>query len=158
MYVVIDLIEHQSIKLVVVETWYSGISLLITKSVFLSTHWGRVTHICISNLTCAQPMRDGVTTIIGSDNGLSPGRGQTIIWSNADLLLTGPLGTNFNAIWVKILTFSFKKMHLKMSSAKWRSFCFGLNVLTTYIRYNISQPEGQIWGVFCEFDVISMLW
>ena len=32
------------------------------------THWGRVTHICVGNLT-----------IIGSDNGLSPGRRQAII-------------------------------------------------------------------------------
>ena len=36
------------------------------------THWGRVTHICVGNLT-----------IIGPDNGLSPGRRQAIIWSNA---------------------------------------------------------------------------
>ena len=32
------------------------------------THWGRVKHICVSKLT-----------IIGSDNGLSPGRRQAII-------------------------------------------------------------------------------
>ena len=40
------------------------------------THWGRVTHICVSNLA-----------IIGSDNGLSPGRRQAIIWPNAGILL-----------------------------------------------------------------------
>ena len=33
--------------------------------------------------------------IIGSDNGLSPGRRQAIIWTNAGILLIGPLGTNF---------------------------------------------------------------
>ena len=49
------------------------------------THWGRVTHICVDNLT-----------IIGSDNGLSPGRRQAIIWTNAGILLIGPLGTIFN--------------------------------------------------------------
>ena len=43
------------------------------------THWGRVIHICVSKLT-----------IIGSDNGLSPGRRQAIIWTNAGILLTGP--------------------------------------------------------------------
>ena len=48
------------------------------------THWGRVTHICVVKLT-----------IIGSDNGLSPGRRQAIIWTNAGILLIGPLGTNF---------------------------------------------------------------
>ena len=55
------------------------------------THWGRVTHICVSKLT-----------IIGSNNGLLPDRRQAI---------------------------SFKKMHLKMSSGKWRPSCLGLNVL-----------------------------
>ena len=83
------------------------------------THWGRVTHICVSKLT-----------IIGSDNGLSPGRRQTIIWTHAGILLIGPLGTNFSEILIEILTFSFKKMRLKVSSAKWRPFCLGLNLLT----------------------------
>ena len=82
------------------------------------THWGRVTHICVDNLT-----------IIGSDNGLSPGRRQAIIWNNAGLLLIEPLGTNFSEISIGIQTFSFKKMHLNISSAKWRPFCLGLNVL-----------------------------
>ena len=81
-------------------------------------HWGRVTHICVRKLT-----------IIGSDNALSPGRCQAMIWNNAGLLLIEPLGTNFSEIWIRIQTFSFKKMHLKMASAKWRPFCLGLNVL-----------------------------
>ena len=68
-------------------------------------------------------------TIIGSDNGLSPDRRQAIIWTNAGLLLIVPLGTNFSEILIEILTFSFKKMHLKVSSAKRRSFCLGLNML-----------------------------
>ena len=45
------------------------------------------------------------------------------------MLLIGPLGTNFIEIVIGIQAFSFKKMHLKMSSAKWRPFCLGLNVL-----------------------------
>ena len=90
----------------------------IHRAVWL-THWGRVTHICISNLT-----------IIGSDNGLSPGRRQAIIWNNAGILLIGPLGTNFDEILIKFNTFSFKNIHLKISSGKWLPFCLGLNVLT----------------------------
>ena len=82
------------------------------------THWGRVTHICVSELT-----------IIGSDNGLSPGRRQAIIWTNAGILLIGPSGTNFSEILIEILAFSLKKMRLKVLSAKWRPFCVGLNVL-----------------------------
>ena len=82
------------------------------------THWDRLTHICFSELTTTGP-----------DNGLSPGRRQAIIWTNAGMLFIGPIGTNFNEILIKIHIFSFKKMHLKMSSAKWRPFCLGLNVL-----------------------------
>ena len=82
------------------------------------THWGRATHICVGKLT-----------IIGSDNGLSPGRRQAIIWTNAGILLIGPLGTNLSEILIGIQTFSFRKMHLKISSEKWRPFCLGLNEL-----------------------------
>ena len=84
------------------------------------THWGRVTHICVSNLT-----------IIGSDNGLSPGRQQAITWTNVGILFIGPLGTNFSEILIGIWTFSFRKIHLKMASAEWHPFCLSLNVLTT---------------------------
>ena len=78
---------------------------------FFLTHWGRVTHICVVKLT-----------IIGSDNGLSPKRRQAIIWTNSGILLIGPLGTNFSEILIGIQIFSFKKMYLKMSSAKWSPF------------------------------------
>ena len=93
----------------------------VTIKHFLSvlTHWGRVTHICVTELT-----------IIGSDNGLSPGRRQAIIWTNAGILLTGALGTNVSEILIKIYTFSLKKMHLKMSSGKMRPSCLGINVLS----------------------------
>ena len=47
------------------------------------------------------------------------------------LLVNWTLGTNFCEIWMEVLTFSFKKMHLKMSSAKWRPFCPGGHELIT---------------------------
>ena len=83
------------------------------------THWGRVTHICVSKLT-----------IIGSGNGLSPGWRQAIIWINDLIYLIEPLGANFTEILIEIFTFSFRKIHLKMSSWKWRPFCLELNVLS----------------------------
>ena len=46
-----------------------------------------------------------------------------------EYLLIGPLRTNFSEILSDIHSFSCKKMHVKMSSAKWRPFCLGLNVL-----------------------------
>ena len=88
-------------------------------SFLIVSHWGRVTHTCASKLT-----------IIGSDNDLLPGRWEATIWTIAGVLLIGPLGTHFREILNEIHTYSFKKMHLKMSSAKWRQFCLGLNVLT----------------------------
>ena len=77
-----------------------------------------LTHICVSDLI-----------IIGSDNGLLPGRRQAIIRTNARILLIRPLGTNFCEILIEILIFSFKKIRLKVSSAKRRPFCLSLNVL-----------------------------
>ena len=64
-------------------------------------------------------------TIIGSDNGLSPGRRQAIIWTNAEILFIRSSETNFNEIISEIHTFPLKKMHLKMSSAKRRPFWSG---------------------------------
>ena len=57
------------------------------------------------------------------------GRRQAIIWTNAEILLIAPLGTNLSEISSEIQTYSFKKMHLKMSSGKWRKFCLGPNLI-----------------------------
>ena len=70
------------------------------------THWDRVTQIYVGNLT-----------IIGSNDGLCPGRHQAIIWTNAGMLFIGPLETNFSEILIKSPTSLFKKMHFKLSSA-----------------------------------------
>ena len=81
------------------------------------THWGRATHICV-----------GKPTIIDSNNGLSPGRCLAIIWTNAWILSIRLLGTKVSEILIGNQTFSFKKMHLNKSSAKWRPVRLGLNV------------------------------
>ena len=94
------------------------------------THWGWVTHICVSKLT-----------IIGSDNGLSPGRHQAIIWTNAGILLFGTLETNFSEILTEIHILLFRKMHLKMSSGNWRPFCLGLNVLNRHYIFTQISPR-----------------
>ena len=101
---------------------------------FALTHWGRVTHICISK-----------QTIFGSDNGLSPCRRQAIIWTNTGILLIGTLGTKLSEIlcrglnvlttfssafpWIKITLFLFKfhwilwpMLQLKKLCAKWQPF------------------------------------
>ena len=118
-------------------------------------HWGRVTHICVGKLT-----------ILGSDNGLSPGRRQAIIWINAGILLIGPLGTNFSEILIGIQIFSFKEMRLKMSSAKWRPFCLGLTEVslreanTVGIHLSITltdgSPSGNPWLILVIFGFSSL--
>ena len=60
---------------------------------------------------------------------ITPDRRQAIIWTNTGLFLIEPLETNVSEILIEIYTFSFKKMHLKISFVKWRSVCLGLNVL-----------------------------
>ena len=101
-----------NIKEIWKSAFFKGIPLIVTPKSSKAnlnslTHWGRVTHICVCNLI-----------IIGSDNGLSPDWRQAIIWTNAGIFLIGPLGTNFSEVLVEIITFSFKKMYLKVSSAK----------------------------------------
>ena len=104
------------------------------------THWGRVTHICVVNLTT-----------IGSDNGLSPGRRQAIIWTNDGILLIGALWTNVSLI--KTCTFSLKKMLLKMSSEKRRPSCLGLNVLNDmwyqYILLMLFRDKSMAYRIYC---------
>ena len=48
----------------------------------------------------------------------SPVRRQAITWTNTGLLSIGLMGTYFNEIWIGILSFLFKKMPWKISSAK----------------------------------------
>ena len=77
-----------------------------------------MTHICVSKLT-----------IIGSDNGLSPGRHQATIWTNDGILWIGPLGTNFNEILIEIHIFFMQENAFKMST-KCQLSCLGLSVLS----------------------------
>ena len=108
------------------------------------THWGRVTHICV-----------GKTTIIGSDNGLSPGRRQAIIWTNAGILLIGTLGINFREIWIECHSFPVKKMHVKMSSGKWRPSCLGLNVL---ISIPCTRTSMYLWPCHLRTRIRPSVW
>ena len=96
---------------------------------YMSIHWGQVSHICIGKLTG-----------IGSDNDLSPGWCQAIVWTNSGILLIWHQGTNFNEMLIEIHKFWLKTTHLKMSSAKWRPFCPGLNVLSHWLSLILPVP------------------
>ena len=100
--------------------------LLFTSLIYVSymiqlNQWIPMTHICVSKVT-----------IIGSNNGLSPDRRQSIIWTNARMLLIWPLGTNFSEILIDIYISLFKTMHLKMSTKQW-PLSLALNVLSSYL-------------------------
>ena len=139
-----------------VETWWSKFNLpsnctpssltrltVVSTSLDTLTHWGRMTHICVGKLT-----------IIGLDNGLAPRRRQAIIWTNAGLLLIRQLGTNFSKILIGIQILSFKKMHLKMSSAKWCPFCLGLNVLKSIRTW----PRPDFITIAWNFEAFACIW
>ena len=91
------------------------------------THRGPVTHVSVNK------------AITGSDNGLLPAPCQAIIWTKAGLLPFKPLANEFNWNLNQNKAFSFKKMHLKMWSAKWQPFCLSLNVLHNNI-HNLVEP------------------
>ena len=112
-------------------------------TIWTLTHWGRVTHICVSKLT-----------IIGSHNGLSPDRRHAIIWTKAGILSSG---TNFGEILIEIDVFSFQKMHLKMSSVICRPFCPGRNVLINYPNrcHKGRLPDRILWFVVDIFPFTS---
>ena len=96
--------------------WWDMISEIC---ICLFTHLGWVKHICASKLT-----------IIGSDNDLSPGRRQAIIWNYGGILLIGHLGTNFSETLIQIHENAFQNI-VRILAA----ICIGLNVSIFAIRF-----------------------
>ena len=99
-------------------------SILKCTPVAIADHW--LLRVLFNSLRPIDTYMRRWLTIIGSDNGLSPSWRQAIIWTNAGIL---SIGTNFIEIQIAILTFSFQKTCLKVSSAKRRQFCLGLSEL-----------------------------
>ena len=87
-------------------------------------------HICVSNLT-----------IIGSDNGLSPGRRLSIIWTNAEILLIGPFGTHFSEILIEICIIIQENV-VRTLSAIMVSAAMRLNEPRKLLIWNMS---GNVW-------------
>ena len=80
-------------------------SLIRSPSVVLLTHWDRVAHLFVGNLTT-----------IASDNCLPPGRHQAITWIKVGMLSNRPTEIYFSVVLIEIRAFSSKETHLKMSS------------------------------------------
>ena len=82
------------------------------------THWGRVMHICVIKLI-----------IIGSDNGLSPGRRQAIIWTNTGILyIKGRLKSIARSTSVRCMELHDRKWCVEASNLK-------ISVLPIVTRY-----------------------
>ena len=87
----------------------------------VKTHWGRVTHTCVCK-----------PSIICPDDELSPGTTTRL------LLIRNKSQWN-----PKRNSFSTKKMHLKMLSAKLRQFCLAFNA--SIKRLNLMHAFLKVW-------------
>ena len=108
------------------------------------THLPLIPHICVSKLGRHF-----------SGNGLLPVWLQAISWIRTGLLLIGLLGTNFSEILIRILSFSFKKMHLKMSSAKVAAILSRGSELrhwTWLPAYRCSSSHSQMTDIFVLYE------
>ena len=122
------------------------------------TDWDRGTHICVN---------------IGSGKDLSPAQHQSIIWTNAGILLIGPLGTNFSEIYSKFIYLHSRQriwicrlqngVHLVSASTcyeiwTWFSFwCVCCYLLGWLMHDCVNEVRGVdigdnvgIWNVLCE--------
>ena len=82
--------------------------------VLILTHFPLVPHICVRELG-QYWFRWWLVAYSASSH----------YWNQCWVIVNWTLSTNFNEIWIEIQHFSFMKMHLKISSAKWRPFCPG---------------------------------
>ena len=94
----------------------------------------------------------------GPSNGMTPNRHQAITQTNVDLSYTGPLWTNLGEILIKMKQFSFKKMHLKMLSAKMLTISFRLQCISTYQWPQHNPNELCLWvpeAIFSQWTITS---
>ena len=107
----------------------------------------------------------------GSGNVLWFVQRKTITWTNADW------GINSNAIWIKTQSFSFTKMHWKVSPTIWQPFSSGpfvnstnpkcdnhLNKYTAHLRLSVKRHWGALvhlreyWMDWQETGAVKMKW
>ena len=94
------------------------------------------THICISK-------RDHRWSI----NGLAPVRHQTVIWTNAGLMLSRHLWTNFSEMWYKIHNLSYKELVLNIHDdvIKWKHFPRYWTFVRGIPRSPVNSPHKGQW-------------
>ena len=95
-------------------------------------------------------------TIIGSDNGLSLGQCQAIIWTNAGILLIRPLGTNYSEILIAIETFSLNSLWLVMSYGS-RSWSTLTQVMAFFLMAS-GHYLNQCWLLISNLGRVAFIW
>ena len=101
-----------------------------------------MTHIHVSKLT-----------IIGSDNGLLPGRRQTIIWTNAGILLIESLRTKFSEILIEIYAFLIQENAFENIVWRMAATCLGVNVLILGFRLHPCQWQNILARLAGAFQI-----
>ena len=102
--------------------------------VIMLTHWGRVTYICVGNLT-----------IIGSDNGLSPGRRQAIICTNPGIYVNWTLRQNNRNANILIQENALENVVSEMASILSRPQCVKAHTRSRYAWQR--QGNQRRWGL-----------
>ena len=127
----------------------------VSNQISMGDHWGRVTHMRKRNLSLLVQIM--ACCFLGAKPLPEP-----MLYIVFQLY---PPGTNFSLTVIKIQTFSFKNMYMKMSSANCHTFCLDLNVLMSkglmerihafaYIKCRVTGTQRiTILGVRTEFGV-----
>ena len=103
-------------------------------------------HICVSNLSLSQIKACHLF-------GVKP-----LSESMLEYCLLDLRGTNFNEISIHTRTFSFKKFHYKMSSAKWHPLCLGLSVLNQPMASYARNASTSRHHVFCFRNIMHVFY
>ena len=108
-----------------IQTEACMLSLCVDITVYMGTAFslehfvrGRLTHIFVGNVT-----------IIGLDNGLSPGRRQSIFLANAGILLIQSFETNFSEMFTEFIYLHSRTYLCKCRPRNGGHLASGLNVL-----------------------------
>ena len=108
--------------------------------------------------------RQYTNEIIGSDNGLTPVERQARYLYQCWLIVNRATGNKFQWNLNSNITIFIKKMNMKLTSAKWRPFCVGLNVsicggrriIWLHISFRIRSSYIIIGGTMTAINASSM--
>ena len=98
-------------------------------------------------------MRASKLIIISSDNGLSPGRRQAIIWPNDGLVLNGPLGKKLQLNFYINANICIQEIAFENVTCQMVAICLEPNVLTHWDLDKMAAGDLPFWA----FSVVLSL-